>query len=264
MTISQTEYISKQLTNSYTTMKEEEILKEDILIDQLFDLCNKSVVNPLLEFNDRIMEYVIYPHGFTISPAKLIKNKECLTTKHVVVATVPSFGHPVLLQLIALKNLLLKTLKVDVENDKSTIINSLIRSHEIIKHIFEFLGRDKVIETRQDIDTHIIEHFGPQMIQFDKLFGLINTIFNSLIQSQQSTLVHTIAPKCIVNIEKLTSSSQELYLNIIRDSRALKDYSIFKDTVSCEDQEILHQNSEFIQFLHTRKTLLHLNNRRIL
>lgn len=269
MTISQTEYISKQLTDSLSkdiTMKEE-ILKEDILIDQLFELSSKSIVKPLLEYTDRIMEYVMYPHGFTISPGTLIKSNESLTTKHVVVATTPSLGHPVLLHLITLKNLLVNTLSVDMKNDKSTVINGLLRCHEVTNHIFEFLNRDKVLITRQEVDCHIIEKFGPDMAKFDESFTLLNAIFNDLIKSQQSTKVHTVAPKCIIKIEKLTTVTHELYLHIIKGSRALKDYSIFKAVSSCDDideGEILHNNGEFITFLHTRKALLHLNSRRIL
>lgn len=269
MTISQTEYISKQLTDSLAkdfTMKEE-ILKEDILIDQLFELSSKSILKPFLEYTDRVMEYVMYPHGFTISPGTLIKSNELLTTKHVIVATTPSLGHPVLLHLIALKSLLIKTLEVDMKNNKSTIINALLKSHKIINHVFEFLARDQVIITRQEVDCHIIEKFGPDMVKFEELFKLIDAIFNDLVNSQQSSKVHTVAPKCIIKIEKLTTLAHDLYLHIIKDSRALKDYSIFKNVSSCDDieeSEILHNNGEFISFLHTRKTLLHLNNRRIL
>ena len=72
---SEYDYILRQLPSSYNKTKliEDNVEKGGIVVDRLFDLYIDLLLIPLLEFVDNLMESIIYPEGFTISPQNLLE-----------------------------------------------------------------------------------------------------------------------------------------------------------------------------------------------
>ena len=267
---SEYDYILRQLPSSYNKTKliEDNVEKGGMIVAQLFDLYVDLLLIPLLEFVDNLMERIIYPEGFTISPAKLIRESKKLNVEHIKISvptTTLSLGHPVILQVITLKNELEKVSDIKYKGTKPLIVHLFNRSKEIINQIFQLLTRDKIVPARNMIDIQLLNKFTPYVTELNKLFDLILPIFESLNNAQKGVKVGTVNSEALLNLDTIAAVSKDIYINIIKDSIALKDYFTWKHDLSNglgEDKKS-DDNTEFSTFVHRRKTLLNLNNRRI-
>lgn len=267
---SESDYILEQLPILYDKTKLIQKIdgRGQIAIDQLFRIYVDLLLIPFLEFTDNLMESIMYPEGFLTSPAKLIRDHLRLDVKHMKISTPTttlSLGHPIILQVISLKNELKTVSNANFKGDKSKIIHLFIRSKEILKQIFQLLARDKIVPSREVIDTQILDRFTPYMTELSKLFELIYPVFKSVIDTQKKSKLEEASSEIFVNMDKIVSISKDLYINIIKESSTLKDFLVWRQDLSCkiDNKKNLDDNTEFSTFVHHRKTLLNLNNRRI-
>ncbi|CCK70908.1 uncharacterized protein KNAG_0F02430 [Huiozyma naganishii CBS 8797] len=221
----------------------------------------------LLDFTDGLLEDIMYPSG---APTDLIISNTPVPQEHINLSENPCLGHPILFEIVALRNRITRLQSLHPVDYTPTFFNSharkfLIDVERLFLYIDEKLHGDSRINTRCHVNTLLLREanevcFSKIAAQFDQFNRIVECVANA--NKSASGDRATEEPARALSMIFLLDCVK-LHNDIIKAGNVLNDYLLsLHNGIIIDTVPSLKEDLAFTAFKNHRKNLLHLDKRR--